>query len=416
MSVHLQVVNFDEEFKKLRNKPIIINDFKTTSIDDKNFIKDMIYTKYDGDIMSSTPRCNCPASANPIIGADREGEFCPKCSSVVKGRFDDEMESILWVRAPKGVAPFINPHVRQAIKGSLFSRRVNILQWLTNTSYTVKYNSSRPELLDRLESLGIQRGYNNFVYNFEDYLDRIMELKDFKRKNTVIELRKFLANNKNNLFCEHLPLPNRALFVIEPTSVEKTYMDLIGIAAIDAIAMMTSIDVEGQMIAQHARENRTSRYLELMGTYQESYLRQNIAKKTGSFRKHNVSSRVGPSFRAVITSITGEHDFEQISIPWAIAMVIFRPLMENIFLKNGLTANEILEIFTKYANRYDERLYKLMMKIMYDFTDKGFPTLWNRNPTLGRSSILMVFIGDIKKNVNDPTVSMSIGLVVFFNA
>jgi hypothetical protein len=85
-------------------------------------------------------------------------------------------------------------------------------------------------------------------------------------------------------------------------------------------------------------------------------------------------------------------------------------------LKNGLTANEILEIFNKYINKYDERLYQIMRKILYDYTDKGFPTLWNRNPTLGRSSILMLFIGDIKKDVGDPTVSMSIGVVTFFNA
>jgi len=129
-----------------------------------------------------------------------------------------------------------------------------------------------------------------------------------------------------------------------------------------------------------------------------------------------VSSRMAPSFRAVITSITEPHDYEKIIVPWNIAMTIFQPHLENILMKNGMNANEILELFNKYINRYDDRLYKLMMKIIYDYSEKGFPTLWNRNPTLGRSSILMLFIGDIKKDVNDPTVSMSIGLVVYFNA
>lgn len=229
-------------------------------------------------------------------------------------------------------------------------------------------------------------------------------------------LLKFIQLNPGKIFTKFLPVPNRALFVVEPTNVEKTYMDLIGIGAIDAIALMTSIDVPGQTVALHARENRTSKFLTNMCTFQENYLRKNVAKKGGSYRKHIVSSRMAPSFRAVITSITDPHDYEQIVIPWATAMTIFQPHLENIMLKNGLTASEILEIFNKYINRYDERLYKMMHKILYDYTEKGFPTLWNRNPTLGRSSILMLFIGDIKKDVNDPTVSMSIGVVTYFNA
>lgn len=415
MSIHLEVVDIEEVYKKLRDKPIIINDYATTSITDKGYIKDLIYTKYDNDVLSSVPRCNCPANADPIIGADRVGEFCNKCNSRVATRFSDELQSILWVRSPDKVAPFINPRIWQAIKIALGNRRVDILYWLCNTSYNLKSNV-KPTILIKIEELGIKQGYNNFVKNFDRYLFLISEMKEFRRKPAMKSLLKFIEANRSKLFTRYLPLPNRALFVVEPTSVEKTYMDLIGIGAIDAIAVMTSIDVPGQTVALYARENRTAKFLSNMCAYQENYLRKNIAKKAGSYRKHNIASRMAPSFRAVITSITEPHDFEQIIIPWNIAMTIFQPHLENILMKNGFTANEILETFNRYINRYDERLYKLMMKIIYDYTEKGFPTLWNRNPTLGRSSILMMFISDIKKDVNDPTVSMSIGAVVFFNA
>lgn len=418
MSTHLEVVDLAAEFNNLRDKKsvIIINDYKTTSAADKNFIKDLIYTKYNNDVMSSVPRCNCPAENDPIVGADRAGEYCPKCNTKVSARFDDELESILWVRAPQGVEPFINPRIWQALKSTLGNRRVDLLSWLTSTSYKPKQTQHKPEILTRLEALGIKRGYNNFVRNFDKYIKLISEMKEFKRKPRMWSLLRFLKNNRHKLLTRFIPCPNRALFVVEPTNVEKTYMDLIGIVAIDAIALMTSIDVPGQTIALHARENRTSKFLTNMCIYQEKYLRNNIAKKGGSYRKHMVSSRCAPSFRAVITSITEPHDFEQIIIPWSTAMTIFQPHMENIMLKNGLTSKEILEIFNRYINKFDQRLYDLMMKIIYDYTEKGFPTLWNRNPTLGRSSILLLFIGGIKKDVNDPTVSMSIGVVTFFNA
>src|SRR5574343_390271 len=418
MSTHLEVVDLAAEFNNLHDKKsvIIINDYKTTSAADKNFIKDLIYTKYNNDVMSSVPRCNCPAENDPIVGADRSGEDCPKCNTKVSARFDDELESILWVRAPQGVEPFINPRIWQALKSTLGNRRVDLLSWLTSTSYKPKQTQHKPEILTRLEARGIKRGYNNFVRNFDKYIKLISEMKEFKRKPRMWSLLRFLKNNRHKLLTRFIPCPNRALFVVEPTNVEKTYMDLIGIVAIDAIALMTSIDVPGQTIALHARENRTSKFLTNMCIYQEKYLRNNIAKKGGSYRKHMVSSRCAPSFRAVITSITEPHDFEQIIIPWSTAMTIFQPHMENIMLKNGLTAKEILEIFNRYINKFDQRLYVLMMKIIYDYTEKGFPTLWNRNPTLGRSSILLLFIGGIKKDVNDPTVSMSIGVVTFFNA
>lgn len=415
MSIHLEVVDFEHDYRVLRNKPLIINDYRTTSIDEKNFIKDLIYTKYEGDVLSSIPRCNCPTSAKPIIGADREGEFCPNCRSTVSSHFGDELESILWVRAPKDVEMFINPRIWQALKQAFGNRRVDLLNWLTNTSYNIK-SQVKPDILVKIESMGITRGYNNFVRNFWRYIGLLCEMKEYKRKPAIRSLLIFLETNRYKIFTRYLPLPNRALFIIEPTNVEKTYMDLIGIGAIDAIALLTSIDVPGNTLQRHAKENRTSKFLAHSCIFQENYLRKNIAKKAGSYRKHIVSSRVAPSFRAVITSITEPHDYEKIVIPWSTAMTILQPHMENIFLKKGFSANEILEIFNKYINRYDERLYKMMMKILYDHTEKGMPTLWNRNPTLGRSSILMLFIGDIKKDVTDPTVSMSIGLVVYFNA
>lgn len=415
MSIHLEVVDFDKLFHSLRDKPIIINDYETTGVDDKNFIKDLIYTKYENDILSSAPRCNCPSTASPIVGADRVGEFCNKCKTRVTARFDDPMESILWVRAPKGVEQFINFRIWQAIKTGFGKRRFDLLLWLTNTSYNLK-SAVKPDVLSKIEAAGIKRGYNNFVRNFFPILNQIGELKEFRRKPNYKTMMNFLENNKDKIFTKYLPLPNRALFVVEPTSVAKTYMDLIGITAIDAITMMTSIDVPGNDLSGPARENRSAKFISNMSIYQDSYLRTNISKKTGSYRTHNIGSRVAPSFRAVITSITEPHDFEQLIIPWNIAMTIFRPHIENIMMKNGINANDILEIFNKYINRYDERLYQLMKTIMYNYTEKGFPTLWNRNPTLGRSSIMMLFIGDIKKDVNDPTVSMSIGLVAFFNA
>jgi hypothetical protein len=408
-------VDFEAEYRKLRIKPTIINDYNTTSIDDKNFIKDLIYTKYEGDVLTSIPRCNCPTSANPIVGADREGEYCPKCRSTVSSHFGENLESILWVRSPKDVEAFINPRIWQGLKQAFGNRRVDLLNWLTNTAYNVK-SQSKPEIIMKLEAMGITRGYNNFVRNFWKYIGLITEMKEYKRKPAIKALLIFLETNKYKIFTRWLPLPNRALFIIEPTNVEKTYMDLIGIGAIDAIALLTSIDVPGNKLQRHAKENRTSKFLANSCIFQENYLRKNIAKKAGSYRKHIVSSRVAPSFRNVITSITEPHDYEQIVVPWSTAMTILQPHLENIFLKKGFTANEILAIFNKYINRYDERLYNLMKKILYDYGEKGMPTLWNRNPTLGRSSILMLFIGDIKKDVTDPTVSMSIGLCVFFNA
>ena len=415
MSVHLRVVNLQNVFDNLKTKPIIINDFRTTNVEDKNYIKDLIYAKYDNDVLSSIPRCNCPPSANPVIGADRIGEFCPKCRTRVTSKFDDELQSILWVRAPNGVEPFINPRIWQAIKIGLSFKQVNVLLWLTNKTYNFK-SSTRPKILDEIESLGIKRGYNNFVRNFFEYMNLIAEIKDFKRKAAIRPLMKFIENNKDKIFTNYIPLPNRALFIVEPTPMDKTYMETLSIGAIDAINFMTSIDAAGNTLAQHARENRTSKFLDNMCVFQNEYLRKNIARKPGTYRKHVVASRMAPSFRAVITSITTPHDFEQLIIPWNIAMTIFQPHLENIFLKNGLTANEILEIFNRYINKFNQKLYDLMIKIIYDYTDKGFPTLWNRNPTLSRSSILMLFISDIKKDVDDPTVSMSIGIVGMFNA
>ena len=53
MSIHLDVVDISEVFRNLRDKPIIINDYETTSISDKNFIRDLIYKPYNGEFLSN---------------------------------------------------------------------------------------------------------------------------------------------------------------------------------------------------------------------------------------------------------------------------------------------------------------------------------------------------------------------------
>ena len=66
MTISLDLVKNDEEFRNLQRDPIIVNDFKTDTQEEKDLILGKIMTKYNSDVMDSVPRCDCGNIHTPL--------------------------------------------------------------------------------------------------------------------------------------------------------------------------------------------------------------------------------------------------------------------------------------------------------------------------------------------------------------
>ena len=175
-------MNFDELFAQLKNSPIIINDVMESSEAEKDGLKKLIYTRYDSDLLSNLPSCECGSGENGsetgITGQHNLGVFCNNCRTVVKSPIETTISPILWMRAPHGVAKLINPIVWTMLNQRFSKSGFKVLQWIADPSY--RPQSKTPIALDTIQRAGIGRGYNYFVENFDEIMKFLFQMKDFQ--------------------------------------------------------------------------------------------------------------------------------------------------------------------------------------------------------------------------------------------
>ena len=122
MPVIQKLVDFNEAFKQLKEEPIIINDLMRSTNEEREYIENLVKSKFGNDMLSTIPSCQC----GHLKGEYAIGEKCPKCRDKVKTISFQNIEPILWVRTPIGVNKLISPFIWYILttrfsKGNSFS-------------------------------------------------------------------------------------------------------------------------------------------------------------------------------------------------------------------------------------------------------------------------------------------------------
>jgi hypothetical protein len=411
MGVSLKLVNFTELFfQKSSKTPIIINDFSESSEDDKENFNRLIYTKYSTDLLSNLPSCEC----GDLVGEHNVGIVCLNCNTPVQSMLEQDLEPVVWMRSPIGVEDLINPVVWTMLSKRFTRSGFDIIRWICDTTY--KPTVKTPPVMESVHALGVQRGYNNFVQNFDAIVNALFGLKEFRAKKFSIDpLQTLLQEQRNCIFSKYLPLPNKSLLVIEETNVG-TYVDPIITGAIDAIRTMVSIDSPLSSHNVRTKENRTVKTIAQLAEFYDNLYRTTLATKEGIFRKHVYGTRSHFSFRAVISSLTEPHEYDEIHIPWGIGISVLRIHLMNKLLRRGFTPNEGIAFLNEYAQKYHPLLDELFQALITESPYKGIPCVFQRNPSLERGSAQAMFITKVKTDPSIPTVSLSILSVRGYNA
>lgn len=409
MSITLELVNFDEIFSQLKQPPIIINDIVESTEAEKEGLRSLIFRDYDSDLLKNLPSCEC----GEIKGEFNIGVYCPNCNSHVASSIDQELEPILWMRSPQGVERLINPVIWVMLCERFTKSSYNIIRWLTDTTYkaSVKPVDALPEILEA----GIQRGYNYFVQNFFEIIEFMFNMKKLKSKDTTSELLDLIMANKDCIFSDYIPLPNRSLLVVERTGVG-IYVDSVITGAIDAIQTIASVDCALTKHTVRAKENRTAKTLAGLSEFYRLYFTNQLGTKYGLFRQHTYGTRAHFSCRAVVTSITEKHDYDEVHIPWPVAISLLRYHLINKLLKLNYTVNAAIALLNSYAKVYNSFIDSLFNELISESPRKGIDVTLNRNPSLARGSIQLCRITKIKKDPSIPTISFSILIVTPLNA
>lgn len=370
MGISLELVNFTKLLEQSTVEPIILNDLASITSEDRERIAKLTTTVYEQtDVFANQPSCEC----GKIMGGFNLNVFCPSCRTSVTERFSQELEPRVWLRNPHGVAPLINPMIWTMLSEKFTKSGFNLVEWLCNTDY--RPNGNRPNYeIEELAEMGLQRGYNNFVFNFDQYFECLCNVKHFAKKKDD-ELKKLINSQRDCVFSSHLPLVNKALLIQEKTNVG-AYIDPMVLKIIDAVRTISSIDMPMTSYSQKQKENRTIKtIIKLADYYYESY-HSLFAKKPGLIRKHVFGTRAHFSSRAVISSNTGKHEYDELHISWGQGVTIFKVHLMNKLLRRGYTPNEATSLLQEYTVKYGSLLDELFQELFTEAKNHSFACIF----------------------------------------
>lgn len=398
----LQTVNHDEIIMSLKTPPIVVNDLDIRYPEDEELLKKYIMTNYDSATFSMVPQCDC----GKLVGGHLRGRFCRSCQSEVLTHTEIPINSNLWIRVPEGVKEFINPIAYMILSNAFQSKGIDVIQWMCDIHYKAVFDTN--PVIMKLKDMGVKRGYNNFIENFWTYIDLLLEKRLYTSTNERRKMiRWWLETNRENLFSQYLPLPNRLAMVIERTPTGR-YGEVSRFGgALQAAYTIAGLKKRISPPTQTVNESAAIRCVMLLSEYHRSQHKVTLGSKKGLVRKHIGGSRMPFTARNVIVSLHEPHEYDELHIPWAMSIGLLRLHLANKFLKLGYTPNETTGILTGHINREHPLIRRFLNELIEESPYKGIPCCFNRNPTLLRGSIQQLFITKIKDDVNDNTISVS---------
>lgn len=381
------------------SQTIILNDLSTEREEDRKTIEELTITSYNGDKITLLPSCKCEKTK----GFFPKGTYCALCGTEVHNDITNDIEHVLWFRKPRGINTLINPHYWLAIKDKLSTKGFCVVSYFSDTSY--KPRVTIPPILGAFIKLGVTgRGYNYFVDNLFFIIEVALQIKTYKAKSAkILELLNDMRANPQNVFCDYLPLPNKSLLLIEYNNLGIYVDDSIRMIK-DTISMMVGIDV---MLFIKNVQNRTAKCMEGITTFYNKYFEINLKPKIGLIRKHIAGSRLNWAWRCVLVSITEPHEYDEIHVPWCVALVVWRDPILNKLMRSGYDLNTSVGIITRHINVYNKQIADILDEFIVS-TGNKLHCIIHRNPSLLSGSAQLCRITKFKKDPLDRSMAQSI--------
>ena len=408
--IAMRLVDLNRDFETASNPPVIVNSFNVNTVEDKQLLDRMIYTYYEGDSLNVVPTCDCGKTK----GAGKIGSRCPKCNGEVRPVSEQPLEPLLWLAPPDGVKTFINPQAWTMLSKALTHGGVNGLAWLCDPYMPVGNEPHRE--IRRLMDLGIERGINNFYDNFDEIIEMLFNagvISGTSRRQRE-DLYLFIKLNRDRIFTRHLPIPSRMGFVTE-RSITGSFADTTMKTAIEAIRTISATVHSLIPLDIKRLQSRTVKANEYLAVYHQEYMSATLTSKRGWLRKNVFGSPLYFTFRAVISSLSERHEYDELHLPWGVAVSTYEVhLTSKMFRLNNpetgrpFTPNDIKKHLREHTLRYSPLIDQLFKELIAESPHKGLPVLFNRNPSLDRGSIQEFFVTKINPDPKINAVAMSV--------
>ena len=409
MGIVQKYISLDQYYRSTSGTKIILNDLDEFSLEDIETVNNSLMTVYDSDVIDITPKCDC----SKLKGAYLLGTVCNECGTAVIDP-QEQMDPIMWLKILSPDMKFLSPHYWLMLR-NVISKKIDYIRWLSDTSYNPPIEI--PSFMYGLRDMLNERSYPNVINNIDKIIIFLKEQPKFKKSSHHMSNLDMLLdvynNQKDVIFSNYLPVPNKKLFVMENTTKGK-FTNLTVSDMIDLV--MTWVKVSSGEKTINRKSNSTAAVVSKLATLYSNYFATYISGKVGIFRKHAYGFRSHFTFRSVITSIPGRHEANAVEVPWVVGVTAYRPHILNKLIKRGYTYKEANKILFRVVGVYDEVIDEILKELISEARDQFLPVIIQRNPSLLQMSAIKVKIGKFKTDPKDKSLSISHLLVKNMNA
>lgn len=342
--------------------------------------------------------CSCGS----LMGNFYEGMECPKCHTKCKTNFATDLKFRAWLEIPEIVADPNDPRYLPPILHPAIYAILN--QWMGTVKPVRVLDALLNPELDLPEQLakdGLGQGFQYFYRNFDDiinyFLTRYKPLQVKAKKARFAHIPELIKKYRHLVFFRHIPILNQSLHMITTSGTLKLTDN-----SVDFI-LKAKIDLSN-LIYQHRNMNVKpvfintqlwTVYKSLLG-YVNYIARVNLFGKTGFVRKLVLGARMHCSGRAVITPISGQHDCDELHIPWKMGVELLKLEIINMLVnRHKYSVPDAVSKHAAATVSYDPDIDNIMKTLIQECRDlvevyvphlgmnihpKGLLALFGRNP------------------------------------
>lgn len=380
MGIVASFPDYDEEFAKLPFDPQIANDFDISIPEQKELLDQHLITHYDHtDTIEFGASCHCQRHTR----VDEIGVLCSVCNTHVESTTNQAIKSALWLRAPESVGRLMHPQMYLILAPKLRTGHVDFMEYLINTKY--RFDLEKPmgketrRRVERFLQYNPRRGFKAFIEDFDRHIEFFKEERMFggtvREREEVLQ---FIETYRPYFFPKYLMVPNRVCFVMESTNSGR-YVDNPLNAAKDAVLTMASASSSVIPLRQKEVENRVASSIKSLSNYYFSFMKDRMASKKGILRKHVFGSRLHYTARAVITSISDPHDYDELHMPWGLGIQLFKYHIINKLLRQGMTSTQALDFVYRSVLSYSPRMDAILNELLEEAPNKKISCQLQRN-------------------------------------
>jgi len=431
--MYFDVEDFTEMQIRSTRPPTFVNDLDQNDVASRDRLNELLMTTYESDTLESVPSCQCGFLHG---GHENPNRVCPECNTTPAIPSEREIESQLWIRAPDGVRGMIHPLLLGYLDRFFGAAGASLITYMMDQHYRPKKKTPAILLVERSPH---KRGLNYFIDNFEAVFDFLLyQSGNSKSRKDKERFKEFILRNRSKLFPQALPIPSKITFIVENTPTGK-FGDSAMDSALDAVRTIGGISTSIEPLRVDQLESKAFRASMQLCKFYDAQYRDTLSPKAGWFRRHIFGSRPAFSFRAVISSLSEAHRYNEVHLPWSLSVSLFKIHLRNKLQRRGFSPLRSNQYLNDHIETYSPLLAELFEELIAEATDQarreakrnaatsilanvaldpsirsqmdydsGIPCVIQRNPSLKRLSAQRFFITKIKDDPSINTISLSV--------